>query len=355
MEEASGRANLVDSADVEGQALTATLPRADVEEALGSENGEVELFLDLARVSEGEEPSASRRVNIAWEHDDLEQLLKTTSGDAITIAFDRRELEEAFEQADVEAHGLREKALVLTVAVATAAAGTSAAVAGVDSSSAGYQRAMPADYAALEAGDYQRAMPSDYASAGHDLTGGAVGAAGESSPAATTGGAVPSSDAADSGPVGAAGEASPAATTGGAVPTSGAADEVAGYVRAMPSDYGVTTGPVAAAGEDAPATVTGGAGEVATGPVGAAGGDAPAQVTGGAVGNLPGGAVAAAGGEAPAAVTGGATVAADTPVGGGEGISIPEPARDAAIAGGLALIITAAGFALRGRRRVEPA
>jgi hypothetical protein len=328
MEEASGRATLVGSADEE-HALTTTLPRSDVEEALRSEDGQVELFLDLARLTEDDQPSEVRRVNIAWEHDDLDQLLKTTSGDAITLAFDRRELEQAFEEADVEPHGLREKALVLTVAVATAATGVSAAGA-ADS-------------------DYQRAMPGDYG-----VVSGPVGASGDEAPAAVIGGAdVTPGDI--GGAVGAAGDQSPAAVTGAATPTPEAANEVAGYQRAMPADYGVTGGPVGAAGTESPAAVTGGAGDVVSGPLAAAGGEAPAAVTGGAVGSQPGGAVAAAGEGSPAEVTGGAIAAADRPEPTGSGIDIPQPARDAAIAGGLALIITAAGFALRGRRHVKPA
>src|SRR5207248_717177 len=50
--------------------------------------------------------------------------------DAITLTFDENELLEALGgDDDVEAHGIREQALVLTVAAATAAAGTGAYVA----------------------------------------------------------------------------------------------------------------------------------------------------------------------------------------------------------------------------------
>jgi hypothetical protein len=314
MEEASGSATLVEAVpEAEEYGITTTVPRTEVEEVLRSEDGPIELYLDLLRPTDGE----ARTVSVAWDHGDLEHILESSSGDTVTLTFDRRELETAFEEADVEGHGLRERALVLTVAVATAAAGASVAQAGAvggpgagegsaaAADVAGYQRAMPSDYAAAAAADaagYQRAMPSDYAAA--------------------------------------------------------AAADAAGYQRAMPSDYGPTTGPVAAAGDESPAEVQGGAGsEVIGGAVGASGGEAPAAVTGAA--GQPetiGGAVGAAGGEAPATVTGGAGRTQPVSGAGESGVEIPGPARDAAIAGGIALLITAAGFALRGqRRRVEPA
>jgi hypothetical protein len=295
MEEASGSATLVEAVpEAEEYGITTTVPRTEVEEVLRSEDGPIELYLDLLRPTDGE----ARTVSVAWDHGDLEHILESSSGDTVTLTFDRRELETAFEEADVEGHGLRERALVLTVAVATAAAGASVAQAGaVGGPGAGEGSAAAADVAG-----YQRAMPSDYAAA--------------------------------------------------------AAADAAGYQRAMPSDYGPTTGPVAAAGDESPAEVQGGAGsEVIGGAVGASGGEAPAAVTGAA--GQPetiGGAVGAAGGEAPATVTGGAGRTQPVSGAGESGVEIPGPARDAAIAGGIALLITAAGFALRGqRRRVEPA
>jgi hypothetical protein len=114
----------------------------------------------------------------------------------------------------------------------------------------------------------------------------------------------------------------------------------------MPSDYG-PGGAVGAAGDQSPAEVTGGAGEPAGGAVGASGGEAPAGVTG-----------AAGQPEFVPGVTDFPSYPVQQPqqqpAGGGAGISIPEPAQDAAIAGGIALLITAAGFAVRGqRRRIE--
>jgi hypothetical protein len=325
MEETSGSATLVESApEIEAQGMTTTLPRAEVEEALRSEDGPIELFLDLLRPTDAE----ARSVRVAWDHDDLERILEASSGETVTLAFDREELERAFD--DVEGHGLRERALVLTVAVATAAAGASVAQGAVDpggerggpsvAQSAGAvdpsgERGGPSvaqstGGTAADVAGYQRAMPSDYG-----VTSGAVGAAGEESPAEVTGGAAET-------------------------------PSMEGYQRAMPSDYG-PGGAVGAAGDQSPAEVTGGAGEPAGGAVGASGGEAPAAVTG------------AAG--QPEFVPGATDFPSypvqapqQQPAGEGTGISIPEPAQDAAIAGGIALLITAAGFAVRGqRRRIE--
>jgi hypothetical protein len=308
MEETIGSATLVEAApEVEANGVTTTLPRAEVEEVLRTEDGPVELFLDLLRPADDE----ARTVRIAWDHADLERILEASSGDTVTLAFDRRELETAFEEADVEGHGLRERALVLTVAVATAATGASVASAAVDSGATGATGGQSPAQVTGGAWD----TPGDYGMSG--VTGGAVGAAGEQSPAEVTGGAAPT-------------------------------PSMEGYQRAMPSDYGVTTGPVGAAGDQSPAEVTGGAGEVIGGAVGAAGDQSPAEVTGGAGSQQPEFTPGVSDFPSPGVQ--------QQPAGEGGGISIPEPARDAAIAGGLALLITAAGFALKGqRRRVEPA
>jgi hypothetical protein len=55
---------------------------------------------------------------MAWSRDELEDLVGRATGDTVVLTFDRDELANAF--ADVEAHGLRQKALVFTVAAAGA-------------------------------------------------------------------------------------------------------------------------------------------------------------------------------------------------------------------------------------------
>jgi hypothetical protein len=99
-------------------AISTIVSRVEVADALHHE--EPELFLDLDR---GDEHA---RIGITWSHDELEKLLDRASGDDIMFTFDRDELTSMFDE--VEAHGLREKALVFTVAVA-GALGSSAAIA----------------------------------------------------------------------------------------------------------------------------------------------------------------------------------------------------------------------------------
>jgi hypothetical protein len=75
-------------------------------------------------------------VAVTWERKDLESLLRQTEGAAVTLSFDRAVLEQALDE-DVEAHGLRERALVLTVAAATAASTAGAVQAAVDPAGGG--------------------------------------------------------------------------------------------------------------------------------------------------------------------------------------------------------------------------
>jgi hypothetical protein len=115
--EALGTALLTDDIP-DARAVTTILSRVAVADALRESSPE--LFLDL---EQGDERST---VGIRWTHDELEQLLDRASGDDILFTFDRDQLQLAFD--DVEAHGLREKALVFTVAVA-GAIGSGAAIA----------------------------------------------------------------------------------------------------------------------------------------------------------------------------------------------------------------------------------
>jgi hypothetical protein len=119
MEEVAGTAKLVDPAAVgAGSALTATLPRTDIEAALQDEAG-ADLFLEIARIQNGERND--RRIKVAWEREDLEKLLQGSSGETVSLTFDPDELQRMLDDPDFEAHGLKEKAAVITVALATAA------------------------------------------------------------------------------------------------------------------------------------------------------------------------------------------------------------------------------------------
>jgi hypothetical protein len=134
MEEVASTAKLVDTITPDdGHALTATIPRSQVEAAL--KDGSADLILDVARIHDGERED--RTATISWEQPDLEGLLRRASGDQIELTFDPAELERMLDTSDVEAHGFREKALVLTVAATTAAglAGQASAKVMLDSGS----------------------------------------------------------------------------------------------------------------------------------------------------------------------------------------------------------------------------
>jgi hypothetical protein len=117
MDEVASTPKLVDQAVDATGGLTATVPRSQIESALHDDAG-ADLFLEIARIQNGERDD--RTVKIAWERKDLEDLLGRASGDPVTLTFNQEELERMLDD-DVEAHGLREKALVLTIAAATAA------------------------------------------------------------------------------------------------------------------------------------------------------------------------------------------------------------------------------------------
>jgi hypothetical protein len=126
MEEVAGTAKLVDPAAVgAASALTATLPRSDIELALQDEAG-ADLFLEIARIQDGERND--RRIKVEWSREDLEQLLAGASGDSVSVTFDADELERMLNDPDFEAHGLKTKAAIVTVAVASAFATTAGGV-----------------------------------------------------------------------------------------------------------------------------------------------------------------------------------------------------------------------------------
>jgi hypothetical protein len=94
------------------RAVTAIVSREEIAGALQDPGRSPELYLDL---NQGEEQST---IGISWSYAELESLFERTSGDEIILTFDRDELQSLF--GDVEAHGLRERALIFTVAVAGA-------------------------------------------------------------------------------------------------------------------------------------------------------------------------------------------------------------------------------------------
>ena len=132
MEEVASTPKLVDPTAFAAEgALTATLPRSDIEAAVQDDAG-ADLLLEIARIQNGERDD--RKIKVSWQKDELEDLLRRASGDPITLTFSREELERMLDDPDFEAHGLREKVLVLTVAAVTAAgaAGSASAMVSQD-------------------------------------------------------------------------------------------------------------------------------------------------------------------------------------------------------------------------------
>jgi hypothetical protein len=158
MEEVSTRAKLVDSG-VE-PTLMITIPRNEVEEALEAEDGEAELLLDVVRSSNGH--LEQRRVAVEWERADLEKLIRESSGERVTLIIDPDSLQVAFDT-DVEAHGMREAAVALSIVVATAGAAVGGAKAAVDQFGGSAVRGSSDAYASIE--NVRAGAPSQGASA----------------------------------------------------------------------------------------------------------------------------------------------------------------------------------------------
>jgi hypothetical protein len=146
MQEIPARAALVPAPDV-ADGLTTFVSRDEVKKAIQGSDGPLKLTLDVTRFADGV-PADTRSVAVAWEKGDLEQLLRQTDGDRVALTFDGQALREAIES-DVEAHGLREKAVVLAVA-ATAVTGITAGVAAGESSLAANDRAHAASAAVIQ-------------------------------------------------------------------------------------------------------------------------------------------------------------------------------------------------------------
>jgi hypothetical protein len=131
MQELSARAALVAAPEVT-DGLSTTVSREEVVEALTAADSPPDLVLDVTRFANGDH-AETRNLIVAWQRGDLEELLRQSEGDQIVLTFDREAIRQAME-ADVEAHGIREKALVLAVAAvaATGAAAQASAQGGPD-------------------------------------------------------------------------------------------------------------------------------------------------------------------------------------------------------------------------------
>jgi len=90
MDTTSATAMLVGTRDMlsaHPNAVTTTIARGEVEEALGSELP-AELVLDVLRPAHDGVEAETRSVTVAWDRADLESLLADTDADAITFSFD---------------------------------------------------------------------------------------------------------------------------------------------------------------------------------------------------------------------------------------------------------------------------
>jgi hypothetical protein len=146
MDEVSTKAKLVDSAKADPR-LTVTLPRSEVDEALQAGADESELLLDVVRATNGHREQ--RRVAVAWDQADLETLAREATGERVTLAIDADSLEQAFD-ADVEAHGIRETALALSIVAVTAGASVGGAQGAVDQLGGTASRGTSDSYAQIE-------------------------------------------------------------------------------------------------------------------------------------------------------------------------------------------------------------
>jgi hypothetical protein len=253
-----------------------------------------------------------RTLEIDWAPQDLERLLQQASGDAVTLVFDGDELERWFE-ADVEAHGIREVAATFAVMAAAATA--------VASHASAAPLGQQADGGSGGTGT-PIAMVSDAGSGGYTTA---------AAPELVSDNALTGPVAEASGPTAqgvqariAAEHATQASATSPEMISDAASS---GPVPAAPSPELVSdsalTGPV----QGPPEMVSDAA---STGPV-------PAQ---------PGVEMVS-----DAASSGPAQTPEAASSGGGFSISAPDASTTGAIAGGAALLILAAGFAVRGQRR----
>jgi hypothetical protein len=155
MDDLRTRAQLVasDHAGTVGTVVT----RAEVAEAAAE--SPATLLLDL----EARETEATAYASLAvdWDRDTLERVLASTDDDEIALWFDERELAQAFEDADVEGHGFRQRAAVIAVAVTAVGATAAPASARLAAGNEGGGGGTPAAAAAVTAAGAERGLLQD--------------------------------------------------------------------------------------------------------------------------------------------------------------------------------------------------
>jgi hypothetical protein len=365
MEVASARARLVDSAADDASAALATIPRSEIEEALRIEGEPPELILDITRYAgEDRQMAETGKVSVFWGREDLEELLRRTEGKSVTLVFDPYELLQAYE-ADVEAHGLREVAAVIAVAVA---AGTAAGVA----------YAQPAEGTTVGGSSTIEQVRSDAAGA---PPGAAIEAVRSAAAATTPVGAdieavriAAAQTIAASGPAPVGADIEAVRLAGGAETIAASGPAAVGAdieaVRTAGAETIAASGPTAV-GADIEAIRVASAETIADSASTSAIGDIEAVRSAATMSGLTAAEsveaarsseIAASAASAQGAVdieavrsaeAGATRAAADT--GGGINISLPSPAVTGALGGAVALLITGAAFAARRQRPIGPA
>jgi hypothetical protein len=156
MDDLRTRAQLVasDHAGTIGTVVT----RAEIDEAAAAESPAT-LLLEL-EAGEGE-VTAHATLAVDWDRDTLERVLASTDDDEIALWFDERELAQAFEDADVEGHGFRQRAAVIAVAVTAVGATAAPASARLAAGNEGGGGGTPAAAAAVQAAGAQRGLQQD--------------------------------------------------------------------------------------------------------------------------------------------------------------------------------------------------
>ena len=111
------------NAELDDEALTTIVARSVLEAALAEEEG-AELWFELGSGEAGEEPA---RLAVELSNADLEELLRLSGSDDVALTLDGDDIAGLFDDADVEAHGMRGAiAIAVTSAALLAPAGQAA-------------------------------------------------------------------------------------------------------------------------------------------------------------------------------------------------------------------------------------
>jgi hypothetical protein len=159
MDDLRTRAQLV-SSDHAGSIGT-VVTRAELMEAAAGPEFPATLLLDLDRVEPagGGEVTAHASVAVEWDRETLDQLLASLDDQQIELRFDARELARAFDDPEVEGHGLRERAAVLAVAAIAAGTSVSPALARVAADSGGAGSGAATTGLSVSAATGERSVP----------------------------------------------------------------------------------------------------------------------------------------------------------------------------------------------------